>query len=63
MMYPSTKIKFQPVPLKVGVGWQVVVTYPPGHKEHIAGFESLTEALNWIGSPPCIEWVKQRGYQ
>lgn len=63
MMYPSTMIKFQPLPLKVGMEWHVVVTYPSGHKEHIAGFKHQTEAVNWIGSPPCMQWVKERGYQ
>jgi hypothetical protein len=40
MMYPSTTIKFQPLPLNVGMEWHVVVTYPSGHKEHIAGFKN-----------------------
>ena len=63
MMYPSTTIKFQPLPLNVGMEWHVVVTYRSGHKEHIAGFKHQTEAINWIGSPPCMQWVKERGYR
>ena len=63
MMYPSTRIKLQPLPLNVGMEWHVVVTYPSGHKEYIAGFKNQTEAVNWIGSPPCMQWVKERGYQ
>jgi hypothetical protein len=50
-------------PLTDGAEWHLVVPYPSRHKERISGFKNLTEALNWIGSPPCMEWVKQRGYQ
>ena len=59
MMYPSTTIKFQPLPLNGGMEWHVVVTYPSGYKERIAGFKNQLEAVNWIGSPPCMQWVNE----
>jgi hypothetical protein len=59
MMYPSTTIKFQPLPLNAGMEWHVVVTYPSGHKERIAGFKNQLEAVNWIGSLPCMQWLNE----
>ena len=62
-IFPATTITFEPLPLKVGAEWHVAVTYPDGQKEQIAGLKSEAEAVAWIGSPRCLEWVKARGYQ
>ena len=62
-IFPATTITFEPLPLKVGAEWYVAVTYPDGQKEQIAGLKSEAEAVAWIGSPRCLEWVKARGYQ
>jgi hypothetical protein len=61
-MFPATTIKFEPLPVKSEAEWQVVLTYPSGKEEHVIGFKSETEAVNWIGSSGCIEWVRARGY-
>jgi hypothetical protein len=60
--FPITTIKFEPLRLKVGAEWQIVVTYPTGEIEHVGGFKSETEAVDWIGSTACLEWVRERGY-
>jgi len=60
--FPATTIKFEPLPVKVGGEWQVVVTYPTGEIEQVDGFKSETEAVDWIGSTACLEWVGERGY-
>jgi hypothetical protein len=60
-IFPATTITFEP--LKIGMEWHVAVTYPDGQKEQIAGLKSEAEAVAWIGSPRCLEWVKARGYQ
>jgi hypothetical protein len=56
------KITFEPRPLKVGTEWHVVATYPRGQKEHIAGFHSEAEAIEWIASESCQAWLRARGY-
>jgi hypothetical protein len=60
--FPATTIKFEPLPVKIGAEWQVVVTYPTGETEHVGGFGSETEALDWIGSAACFEWVRAQRY-
>jgi hypothetical protein len=60
--FPATTIKFEPLPVNIGAEWQVVVTYPTGETEHVGGFGSETEALDWIGSAACFEWVRAQRY-
>jgi hypothetical protein len=43
-----TTIKFEPLAETVGVGWQVVLTYPDGREEHVRGFKSETEAVEFL---------------
>jgi hypothetical protein len=62
MTNPADKITLEPRPLKVGPEWHVVATYPMGSKEHITGFRSEAEALEWMKSDRCAAWVKARGY-
>jgi hypothetical protein len=56
------KITFEPKPLKVGPEWHVVATYPRGQKEHITGFHSEAEAIEWIAGEGCQAWLRARGY-
>jgi hypothetical protein len=60
--FPVTTIKFEALPLKSVAEWQVKLTYPDGREEHVTGFRNETEALNWIASSQCLEWVRARGY-
>jgi hypothetical protein len=54
------KITFMPRRLKDDTEWCVVATYPTGHREHITGFKSEAEALDWIASDRCQTWLKTR---
>jgi hypothetical protein len=58
----ATMIKFDPQPRKFGSEWHVVATYPAGHKEHVMGFHSEEEALDWLASESCQAWLRGRGY-
>jgi hypothetical protein len=60
--FPATTIKFEAV-LTAGNEWQVVATFPTGHKKQIGGFKSEAEAVTWIGSPRCLAWIKVPGYE
>ena len=62
MAEPGPKISFKPQPVKVGLDWQVVAVHASGQREHITGFKSETEALDWIRSPQCHGWLIARGY-
>jgi hypothetical protein len=57
------KIRFDPLPHKVGEDWYILAKYPDGQQEHITGFKSVGEAMSWMGSPDCKEWLKARGHQ
>jgi len=59
----AENIRFEPYLLKVGREWQIVATYPSGHREHITGFKDEADALAWIQSPKRAAWVRARGYQ
>jgi hypothetical protein len=61
--FPATTVQFEATPLKVGTGWQVILTYPTDQKERISGFKNEAEALAWIGAPQCLELIKARGYE
>jgi hypothetical protein len=55
------KITFDPRPLKVGPHWQVVAIYPGGQQEHVTGFETESDAKNWITNDSQA-WLRKRGY-
>jgi hypothetical protein len=55
------KIALDPKPMKVGREWHVLVTYPSGEREHIAGFKSEVDALDWIAEESKA-WLAKRGY-
>ena len=58
----AEKITFEAKPLKVGIGWYVVVTYFGGMQEHVPGFHSELEAKEWLGGAGCQMWLRARGY-
>lgn len=62
MPHADAKITFEPKPLKAGSEWTIVATYPRGQKEHIAGFHSEEDALDWLASEGCRAWLRARGY-
>jgi hypothetical protein len=43
-------IMLAPQPVKFGAQWHVVGTYPGGQEEHITGFKSEADALDWIAT-------------
>jgi hypothetical protein len=45
-----SKVTFDPKPLKSGTGWYVVATYPGSQQEHIPGFKTEAEAVEWLAS-------------
>jgi hypothetical protein len=57
-----SKVTFDPKPLTSGTGWYVVATYPGGQQEHIPGFKTEAEAVEWLASSRCQAWLKARGY-
>jgi hypothetical protein len=58
----ADKITFEARPLKVGSGWYVVVTYPGGMQEHVAGFHGELEAKQWLDGTGYQMWLRARGY-
>ncbi|MGO9683446.1 MAG: hypothetical protein ACLPTZ_12820 [Beijerinckiaceae bacterium] len=50
MVSTNYEIIFEPKPRKIGREWRVVATYPSGQKEHITGFASEGEAIEWLAS-------------
>ena len=58
----TEKITFDLKPLKVGVGWYIVVTYPGGLQAHIPGFHSVAEAEVWLSGKGRQTWLRARGY-
>jgi hypothetical protein len=52
----APKVKFEIVPTKTGHGWRVLVQ-KPGQIQYICGFETETDADNWIRSESS-GWLK-----
>jgi hypothetical protein len=46
-------------PVKVGAQWHVVGTYPNGQQEHITGFKTEADALDWIANDSAA-WLEKR---
>jgi len=55
------KVTFDPKPLKSGTDWYVVATYPSGQHEHITGFKTEADAIEWLDSSRRQAWLKARG--
>jgi hypothetical protein len=62
MFKSADQITFDLKPLKVGEGWNIVVTYPSGMQEHIPGFHSVAEAEEWLAGKGRQSWLGARGY-
>ena len=59
MAKPTGKITLAPQPVKVGSQWHVVGTYPSGLQEHITGFKTEADALDWIDTESA-SWLDKR---
>jgi hypothetical protein len=59
----TKKITFSARRFKVSAEWNVIATYPSGHKEHITGFKNEEDAQRWLGSERCQNWLRARGYE
>jgi len=46
-------------PIKFGPQWHVVGTYPDGQQEHITGFKTEADALDWIANDSAT-WLEKR---
>jgi hypothetical protein len=57
-----SRVTFDPKPLRSGTGWYVVATYPGSQQEHIPGFKTEAEAVEWLASSRCQAWLKVRGF-
>ena len=62
MAHIPPKITFDPRQLKLGAEWCIVAKYLRGQKEHIAGFHSEDEALDWLAGDACQSWLRARDY-
>jgi hypothetical protein len=62
MVEDVPKVTFDPKPLKRGPEWYLVATYPSGQQEHISGFKTEADAIEWLASSRCQAWLKARGY-
>lgn len=54
------EITFDPYPRRIGLQWRVIATLPSGQKEHISGFESKAEAVEWLASDGSQAWRTAR---
>ncbi len=59
MAKPTGEITLAPQPIKVGTHWHVVGTYPGGQQEHVTGFNTEADALDWIVNESA-DWLKKR---
>jgi hypothetical protein len=62
MVKDVPRVTFDPKALKRGLEWYLVATYPGGQQEHITGFKTEAEAVEWLASSRCQAWLKARGY-
>ena len=59
MAKPTAEITLAAQPVKVGAQWHVVGTYPSGQQEHITGFKTEADALDWIANDSAA-WLEKR---
>jgi hypothetical protein len=59
MARPKGEITLAAQPVKFGAQWHVVGTYPGGQSEHITGFKTETDALDWIVNDSAA-WLQKR---
>jgi hypothetical protein len=58
----TRKRLFNRKPLKTSATWHLIATHPSGQQEHISGFHTAAEALEWLSSKACAAWLRARGY-
>ena len=61
-MATSNSVIFERKAVKIQRVWSVVATHPSGQQEHIAGFHTEAEAMEWRVSQGCGAWLRTRGY-
>jgi hypothetical protein len=61
-MAKHATVEFDPTPIKVGAGWRLVATHPSGRQEHISGFHTEGEAIEWLSGNGGAAWRRTRGY-
>lgn len=44
----ETKIRFEPIQTKSGLGWSILVRRPNDQIQYISGFEAEIDAINWM---------------
>ena len=59
MAKPTGEITLAPQPIKVGTQWHVVGTYSGGQQEHVTGFKTEADALDWIADDSA-DWLEKR---
>lgn len=53
-------VEFDPTPIKIGAEWRLVATHPSGQQEHICGFHTEAEAIDWLSSNRFAAWMRTR---
>jgi hypothetical protein len=48
-----------PRSVKFGPQWHVVGTHPSGQQEHITGFKTEADALDWIAND-SVAWLEKQ---
>jgi len=61
-MANRASVIFERNAIKIDQVWGVVATHPSGQQEHIAGFHTEAEAMEWRVSQGCRAWLETRGY-
>ena len=61
-MTNSDSVIFDREPIQVDRVWNIVATHPSGQQEHIVGFHTEAEAMEWRVSQGCRAWLTTRGY-
>ena len=61
-MATSNSVIFERKAVKIDRVWSVVATHPGGQQEHIGGFHTEAEAMEWRVSQGCRAWLRTRGH-
>ena len=61
-MANRASVIFERNAIKIDQVWVVVATHPSGQQEHILGFHTEAEAMDWRVSQGCRAWLETRGY-
>lgn len=57
----KSETRFEPMRMKNGLGWRVLVRGPGGTIQYISGFVSETDALKWIEEEGPTWQIKSEG--